>query len=111
MSKFIFFLLLSIIPSFIYAQKDSLQCGTIESTDSQMVQLPWFGNNQYLDSLRLVYISQGYLNDSLIEQRSTNCSEFIETPLFIPLRFRFITATEGDPNLPNPRQLQLMMDR
>ncbi len=108
MKKFLFTLGTSLaifsFSSIIAQPTDS--CGTIERTDEEMEQLPWYGNNEYL---RVVHQQAASFTEDSIENRSgSDCD--VENALMIPVRFWIYQASETDPGIPTQLQLQRMMD-
>lgn len=85
-------------------------CETVEKTDEEMEQLPWYGNNDYLDQIRdsAAFLFKGNMP---VEERSDNSCPDIDGMLMIPIRFWIYRATDNDPAMPTDWQLQRMMDR
>lgn len=96
--------------SFTYIQAQDIDtCGTIERTDEEMELLPWFGNNEYLNSINEQ--AESLLRDkNPVENRSGNDCGEIESDWMIPVRFWIYQASSTDPGLPTQFQLQRMMD-
>jgi PKD domain-containing protein len=84
-------------------------CGTIERTDEEMELLPWFGNNEYLNTVQQQALSLTR-NKNPIENRSGNNCDEIESDWMIPVRFWIYQASANDPGIPDARDLQIMMD-
>lgn len=105
------FLCYAILP--LVAQENTpSSCETVEKTDEEMEQLPWYGNNNFLDQFR-VSDSAAFLfkGDMAMEERSGNSCPDIDRMYMIPIRFWIYKETDNDPAMPTDRQLQRMMDR
>lgn len=79
-------------------------CGTFPSSDSLMETLPWYGNNEVLDS----FISAGLkrVNDNLpfsVRTSGNTCPEINEL-IFMPIQFFWVLGTNEPP--PTPTQVK-----
>jgi hypothetical protein len=79
------------------------ECGTPEASDEVMNQLPWVGNPNFSYNLP----------DSVkaILSRSTERSGACNDPLPLPIQFWIYRDSDADPNQPNERQLQALVDQ
>jgi hypothetical protein len=117
-NKYIILIVLSILfylPSAL-SQDETETCGTIEKTEDEMILLPWYGNNAFLDQF------QGSIDSLLNIDGDSNSNSFgpesgnnincatLDNHLFIPIRFWIYRETETEVGLPSQRQLQFMMD-
>ena len=83
-------------------------CGTVESTDEEMTQKPWYYDNNYLDVIENA--KDQLLSNSL--QRKVNFNpSLIINPISIPIRFWIYEDAANNTPIPNERQLQVTIDQ
>lgn len=83
-------------------------CGTVPSSDSLMETLPWYGNNEVLDSFISVGLKR--VKDSLtlsVRSNSNACPEINEL-IFIPIQFFWVLAENESP--PTSWQIKNVID-
>ena len=105
------FLLWTIFP--LIAQENvPSSCETVEKTDEEMEQLPWYGNNDFLDQFRTSDSAALFIKGNrAVEERSGNLCPDIDGMFLIPIRFWIYRETDNDLAMPTEWQLQRMMDR
>ena len=96
-----------------YSVEQKYECETIEISEEEFMQLPWYGNNEILETYRQISDYKLQLNgrDSTAQTRDfPACVSDVESIWLIPVKFWFYFAEESDPNIPTDLQLQNMMD-
>jgi len=83
-------------------------CGTVPSTDEQMLQNPWYYNNSYLDIMDEA--KEKLINTQTAKRANTDIASVIN-PVSIPIRFWIYHDASNNTPLPNNRQLQTTIDQ
>ncbi|NOT37471.1 MAG: T9SS type A sorting domain-containing protein [Saprospiraceae bacterium] len=83
-------------------------CGTFPSSDSLMETLPWYGNNEILDSFTSLGLQRLAQNNSLSVRSSGNSCPDIDNQLFLPIKFFWILGEDED--APTEIRQQLLID-
>ena len=78
-------------------------CGTVESTDEEMAQKPWYYDNNYLDIIENA--KDKFLNNSLQRKVKFNPGLIIN-PISIPIRFWIYEDAANNTRLPDDEELQ-----
>jgi hypothetical protein len=92
--------------NFVQGQNEQ-SFGTIPLTDSAMSLLPWYGNNEVLDSFTtagLLRLAQN--NPTTIRSGGNSCPE-IDNQLFLPIKFFYVLDLNESPP-PEIKQQQLI---
>lgn len=106
------FIVFILMPLSMLAQESSFPiCETVEKTDEEMEQLPWYGNNAYLtvlrDSAKMLFTPP----DEIVQERGGNSCPDIDAILMIPVRFWIYRESDNESGMPDDRDLQTMIDK
>lgn len=85
-------------------------CWTVDRTEEEMEELPWYGNNAYLD--QLADDVEDYLQSETeisFRDGEEDCFD-VDSPMMIPIRFWFYQEVDNDPDMPTDLEMQAMMD-
>lgn len=85
------------------------ECGTEAKSDSIMSTLPWFNNNQILDSFTLEGIRRIKRNIPIIPRSNVNYCIEVDEPLFLPITIWWIINEGGEP--PREEDIQRLIDK